>query len=453
MASAPPIVAIVGRPNVGKSTLLNALARRRHSVVHPLEGVTRDRVSVRINPRGRTFELVDTGGVGIVDVQDLSEDVERQITTALEMASVLIFVVDTRAGMTSADKGLARRLRQLDKPLVLVANKTESETLEQEAEEFRRLGLGDPILISAQNRENTGEVLDLIHELLPEPVEGEEEDPAEAEIKIAIVGRRNAGKSTFINSVAGSERVIVSERPGTTRDAVDVWVERDGETWVLIDTAGVTRRGGHDGHDPIQWYGQHRALRAVRRCDVAMLVLDSTRDVGTLEKRLAREIADAGKPCILVANKWDLVKDVSTGEFEEYFSKALPGVFRAPIAFVSAIQGFNLQKTLNVCRDLYAQASQTVGTGELNRFVQEAIDYRSPRIKSSRRPKVYYATQVKVRPPTIALFVNDPKLFDPAYRRYMQNRFRDMFPFPEVPVVMQFRKRERKSLPNLKGGG
>jgi GTP-binding protein len=443
-----PVVAIVGRPNVGKSTLLNAAAGRLVSVVDPTEGVTRDRVGYPMVLDGRAFELVDTGGIGIVDVQDLSPQVEAQIATALEAASALIFVVDAKAGITAQDERIARQLKKLGKPVVFAANKTESMKIRQSLGEFERLGFGPPMTLSAQNKENVSAVIEAAVALLP--ADGPSELPTFA-LEIAIVGRRNAGKSTLVNALAGSERVIVSEKPGTTRDSIDVSIRRGKDTWLLIDTAGLTTHA-HDGKDPIQWYSEHRAYRSVRRADVSILLLDVTKEVGGLEKRLASEIEKAGKPCLLVANKWDLVKDTKTrtGEFEEYFRKALHGLERAPVAFISAKTKLNTQRMLDVCADLHRQSTKRLTTGEINRFVSIALEQRSPSIKSSRRARIYYATQVGVSPVTIALFVNDPDLFDPAFRRYLEHRFRDTFPFPEVPVRLDFRRRDRKPLDQIK---
>jgi GTPase len=435
-----PVVAIVGRPNVGKSTLLNAAAGRLVSVVDPTEGVTRDRVAVPMVLDSKAFELVDTGGIGIVDVQDLSSLVEKQIRIALDAATVVVFLVDAKAGLTALDERIARELHQLGKPVVFAANKTESMKLRQSLGEFERLGFGAPLQLSAQNKENVSTVLEAAVAHLPD--DGPSELP-EVKLEVAIVGRRNAGKSTLVNALAGSERVIVSEKPGTTRDAIDVSIRRGRDTWLLIDTAGVTTHA-HDGRDPIQWYSEHRAYRSVRRADVTILLLDVTKEVGGLEKRLASEIEKAGKPCLLAANKWDLVKGTRTGEFEEYFRKVLPGLERAPIAFVSATTKLNTTRMLDVCADLNRQSTQRLTTGQINRFVAIAIEQRAPRIKSSQRARIYYATQVGVSPPTIALFVNDPDLFDPAFRRYLEHRFRDTFPFPEVPVRLDFRRRERE---------
>jgi GTPase len=444
-----PVIAVVGRPNVGKSTFLNSCAKRRVSVVDPTEGVTRDRVVHSMVLKRKAFQIMDTGGIGIVDAQELDADVERQIEIALTDAAVIVFLVDARAGVTPLDQRVARRLHELGKPVVFAANKCESRNLTASLDEFRELGFGVPIAMSAQNHENVQTTIEAAVKLLPKG--GPSKVPV-SDLRVAIVGRRNSGKSTLVNALAGQERVIVSEKPGTTRDAVDVVLEReDGKRWMLIDTAGLTTHA-HDGKDPIQWYSEHRALLAVRRSDVTILLVDATKKIGGLEKRLAREVEDSGKPCMLAVNKWDLVEGTSTREFETYYRGVLPGLSRAPIAFCSAKTRLNVQRMLDVCGDLFAQANQKIGTGELNRFVQIALEQRGPRIKSARRARVYYATQVGSAPPRVALFVNDPSLFDDEFRRYLENRFRDTFPFPEVPVVLDFRRRERKPLESLRGG-
>ncbi|MCE9634434.1 MAG: ribosome biogenesis GTPase Der [Planctomycetes bacterium] len=444
-----PVIAIVGRPNVGKSTFLNACAKRLVSVVDPTEGVTRDRVSHPMVLKRKAFELMDTGGIGIVDAQELDTDVERQIELALSEASVIVFLVDSREGILPLDRRVAKRLHELGKPVIFAANKTESRNLAASLHEFRQLGFGEPLALSAQNHEGVQAVLEAAVAELPK--NGPAKVPA-SDLRVAIVGRRNAGKSTLLNALCGQERVIVSEKPGTTRDAVDIAIERDdGQRWLLIDTAGLTTHA-HDGRDPIQWYSEHRSLLAVRRSDVTILLVDATLKVGGLEKRLAKEVADNGKPCILAVNKWDLVPDTPTSEFETYYRGVLPGLDRAPIAFISAKTRLNVQRMLDVCADLARQGRQKITTGALNRFVQVAIDQRSPRVKSSQRAKIYYATQVGVSPPRFAIFVNDPNLFDPEFHRYLENRFRDTFPFPEVPVLLHFRSRDRKPLDSLKSG-
>jgi GTP-binding protein len=398
---------------------------------------------------GKAFELVDTGGIGIVDAQELDELVEAQIEAALADAAAIVFLVDSRAGVTSLDERIARRLHELGKPVVFAANKCESRDLRASLGEFERLGFGAPLPLSAQNKENTSEVLGAALAHVPAGGPSSIDAP---DLRVAIVGRRNAGKSTLVNALAGQERCIVSEKPGTTRDAVDVLIERDdGRRWLLIDTAGITTHA-HDGKDPIQWHSEHRALLAIRRSDVTILLVDLTKKASGLEKRLAREVEEQGKPCLLAVNKWDLSRRTPTGKFAEYYRGVLPGLARAPMAFVSAKERTNVRKMLDVCADLHEQAGRKITTGELNRFLGVAMEQRGPRIRSTRRARVYYATQVRNHPPTFALFVNDPDLFDPEFRRYLEHRFRDTFPFPEVPVVFSYRRRERKLLSDVKGG-
>jgi GTP-binding protein len=430
------LVAIVGRPNVGKSTLLNTIAGRRIAIVEEIAGVTRDRVTIPVEWGGRRFELMDTGGIGMVDVADIAGHVREQIDVALGSADVLVFLVDARDGVTALDREVAGELRKLDRPVILAANKAETRQLEMQVLEFHELGLGEPLAISAQNRIATTDLLDRIVEVLPE---GPDAPAGEQGIRIAIAGRMNAGKSTFLNRIAGSERVIVSEHPGTTRDSVDVRVEVGDRVFTLIDTAGVRRKGKISG--TIDYLAQHRTERSIRRAHAVLLLLDVSVDVGELDKKLADYCLKHGKPVILVANKWDLVADRGTEEFIEYLSAKLPGLHFAPTVFASAKTGSHVLDCLDLAEELVSQARVRVGTGELNRVFREALQSRSPRVKKSKVPKVFYVSQVSTEPPTIVAFVNEPKLFNPSYRRYLENRIRQTFPFPEVPVRLVFRSR------------
>jgi len=432
-------VAIVGRPNVGKSTLLNRLCGSRVAIVEPTAGVTRDRVAVRARltgPEGRRWvEVIDTGGIGIVDRDDLGPLVEEQITTALTAAELVLFVVDVRDGTTPLDSLVAERLRGSPVPVLLVVNKTEGRRLEWEVDEFRRLGVGQELFaISAQNGVGLTELEAAILERLPgAPDEDPSGDPV---LRIAVVGRRNAGKSTLINRLAREERMIVSETEGTTRDAVDVVFERDGERFIAIDTAGVRKRSKQA--DAIEFYSEARSRRSVRRADVVLLMIDVTRRVSSLEKTLAKYALDHHKPLILAANKWDLVADRDPEEFREYLDAHLPGLAFAPLAFLSAADGTNVEGTLDLCRELFQQARRRVSTAELNRVLERALEARSP---SSRgyRVKVRYATQAAVAPPTFVLFVNDKRLIGKDYLRYLTNRLREELPFPEVPLRIVLR--------------
>jgi GTPase len=436
-----PQVAIVGRPNVGKSSLFNWLASRRIAIVDPTAGVTRDRLTALVRIGDRFFELVDTGGIGIVDRDNLTAEVERQIDKAIDEAQVILFVVDVRAGMTPLDEEVARRLRYVTRPVLCVANKADTPMLDIQAAEFYKLGRGKLICVSAQQNRNRKELLDLIQERLPAAPEGPAPDAEEA-LKLAIVGRRNTGKSTFINALAQGERVIVSEVPGTTRDSVDVRFERDGKAFIAIDTAGVRRKGSIA--DNIEFYSMARAERSVRRADVVLLFLDSTEEVSKVDKQLANYVLDNHKPAVFVCNKWDLMAPTPTGKMAQYLRGTFPSLDYLPLAFITARSGKNVQAVLNLSQSLYKQASARVSTGDLNRVVREALERQHPPLRHNRRPKVFYATQVATNPPTIVLFTNGPELFDNTYQRYLLKTFRDQLPFHDVPIKLYLRHKRRQ---------
>ncbi|MBA4066233.1 MAG: ribosome biogenesis GTPase Der [Isosphaera sp.] len=431
-----PLVAIVGRPNVGKSSLFNWLAGRRISIVDPAAGVTRDRVTTVVEAGGRYFELSDTGGIGIVDVDDLTADVERQIQVAIDSAAVVVFVVDVRDGVTPLDQDVADRLRAIRKPVVLVANKADTEKLGQGAGEFFALGYGEPLAVSADQKIGKDELFDaVVARLPPDTGEGPPEDAA---LKLAVVGRRNVGKSTFINSLAEAERVIVSEVPGTTRDSVDVRFERDGKSFVAIDTAGVRKKTMLA--TGVEFYSTHRAERSIRRADVVLQFFDARHRVGRVDKQLAGYIVAENKPAIFVVNKWDLVKHaMTTDKMAEYVRKMFPMLDHVPIAFVTAKSGKNVLRLLQLAVQLHKQAGTRVTTGDLNRVIRAAVEASSPPMSGNRMPKVFYATQIGVHPPTVVLFTNGPELFDDTYVRYLTKVLRDNFPFPEVAIKVVLR--------------
>jgi GTPase len=436
-----PIVAIVGRPNVGKSSLFNALARRRIAIVDPTAGVTRDRISSIIETDSRKFELVDTGGIGIKDADGLTALVEEQIQVALQKAQVVLLVVDGRAGLIPLDEQVAVRLRSVEKPVIVVVNKCDAPGVDEEAAEFYKLGYDQLVRISAQERRGLTELVDLIAEKLPSPAQ-----PAaavEPAMKLAIVGRRNAGKSTFINSLAESQRVIVSETPGTTRDSIDVRFERDGKTFIAMDTAGVRRKQSIAGD--VEFYSLARAQRSIRRADVVLLFFDPERAISKVDKQLADYVLEQYKPAIFVVNKWDLQAPTPTGQFARVLQAAFPSLDYVPISFITAKNGRNVFKVLNLAQNLFKQAGHRAGTGDLNRILRAALEEQAPPMRQNRRPKIYYATQVDVCPPTIVIFTNEPSLFDKTYQRFLLKAFRDRLPFADVPIKLYLRRRQRGS--------
>ncbi|MGQ3683899.1 MAG: ribosome biogenesis GTPase Der [Candidatus Loosdrechtia sp.] len=434
-----PVVVIVGRPNVGKSSLLNCLAKRRISIVEPTSGVTRDRVSTEIRHKDYPFELVDTGGMGVEDADGLTKDIEIQIGIALHSADVILFVVDSRDGVTFLDLMVAERLRRLNKKTILVANKVDTPKLEYLIAELNKLGFGEPVPISALEGYGRTELLDKIVSFLPVP--SQEPVIAEPAIKLAVVGKRNAGKSTLINTLAREDRVIVSEVPGTTRDAVDVQFELDGKKFLAIDTAGVRKK--RQVRDSIEFYSMARAERSIRRADVVLFLIDAMIKISEVDKKLVDYIKSEYKPCIIVVNKWDLVYGIETGRFNTYISQILPGISFAPIAFISAKNNEHVIDMIKLAEELYKQAHTRIATSELNQAIEEALTLHRPTRRKYKTPKIYYATQVDVAPPTFVLFVNDSKLFDKDYERYLSNQLRRKLPFPEIPLKFHFRTRTK----------
>jgi len=439
-----PLVVIVGRPNVGKSSLLNALRRARVSIVDPRAGITRDRVSVLVRHNERYFALVDTGGIGLVDDDHLEAQVEEQIRFAIERAAVILFVVDASVDPTALDLEVAQRLRQTEKPVVVVANKVDDPRHEPQAAAFVRLGHGTPICTSALHGHGRTELLDRVVELLGDAAVTE--GPTAPVMKLAIVGKRNAGKSTLVNALAGEERMIVSEIPGTTRDAVDVRFERDGRTFVAIDTAGVRKKSSMND---IDFYSHTRALKSIRRADVVLLLIESMVPVAEVDLKLAAAVLEEYKPVVLAVTKWDLARDKTTAEeFGEYLSRVLPALNFAPVVFLAARTGENVQAAVDVALSLHAQANIRLPTAALNEVLQEILALRGPSPKRGTKPlKIYYATQVAVAPPTIVLFCNQPRLVREDYRRFLLNRLRERTPFKEVPVRLWFRPRGRERPP------
>ncbi len=433
-----PTVSIVGRPNVGKSSLLNMLAGRRISIVEPTAGVTRDRIQALCEHQGVYFEVVDTGGYGIADQDDLGAQVERQIAFAVEQAALVLFVVDARQGLLPLDRQVADWLRACHRPVLLLANKVDAANTATELGDFHKLGHGPPLPVSALHRSGGEEIKDWIVAHLPAGDTAAPDDPV---MKLAIVGRRNAGKSTLINALAGQERVIVSEIAGTTRDAVDVHFEHHGRAYMAIDTAGL-RKKSHIADD-IEYYSFHRAELSIRRADVVLFMLDATVEVGTVDKKLGHYIAEQHKPCVLVVNKWDLAKDRTTTErFGDYLDEILPGIAYAPVAFITATQRKNVQTVIDLAGALFKQARTRVATAQLNTVLDQIMSGPIPSPKRGKAAvKILYGTQAAICPPTLILFVNDPARISPGVERFLLGRLRDMLPFAEVPIRLVYRGR------------
>ncbi len=448
-----PVVAIVGRPNVGKSSLLNCLAGRRIAIVDSVAGVTRDRISVPV-PLGEGYvELLDTGGFAVLSRRargrpgppvegrgDLTEHVAAQIDCAVAQADLILFLVDARDGPTPLDRAVADRLRRQDKPVLLVANKADTVELEHGLGEWTALGFGDAIAVSAMHHRGTQDLL----EAVAGAIGPAGEKPHEPVMKLALVGRRNVGKSAFINALAGSQRVIVSEVPGTTRDSIDVRIEMDGRTLLAIDTAGVRRKSKLA--DDIEFYSRHRALRSIRRADAVLVMIDATVPIGRVDKQLVAYTAELFKPVVLVVNKWDLAADRAEREdYGPYLTAQLPEVSYAPIVFTVATDGTGVRQAVALAGDLVQQARTRVPTSELNELISEITARHAPRAgRSPRRPKIYYAAQIGTAPPTVALSVNDVKAFDQTYRRYLLNQLRERLPLAEVPIRLLLRPRGRR---------
>ena len=450
-----PKIVIVGRPNVGKSSLLNRLASRRICIVDPTAGVTRDRISTTIEVPAKKAgkpphhaTVIDTGGYGIKDTMDLTTEVERQIANGLAEADLVLFVVDGQSGIVTLDETVARVLRtsagsgKQRKPILLVANKVDADNLEPAAYNAMQLGFGEPVCVSANTKYGISNLYDAIHEHLDFAGFNEEEQDSAEGIKIALVGKRNAGKSTLVNALAGEERVIVSEQAGTTRDSVDIRMKIGKEQVTLIDTAGVRKTKSLDGD--IEYYSQHRSLRSVRRADVCLLLIDAAVPISQVDHQLVNEITKHYRPTVIVVNKWDLAEQEYTQEqYVEYMDDALKGLSFAPIVFISALKGEGMREAVAMAMNLYEQSHHRMGTSELNRAIEEITAERGPSNKHGKHARIYYATQVEVAPPTITLFVNDEDLFNLNWQQYLINRMRERVAFSEVPIKLYLRGKEK----------
>ena len=426
-------VAVVGFPNVGKSTLVNRLSATREAVVFETPGVTRDRKEVVCEWSGKRFILVDTGGVDVADPSPLTRDIAEQAQRAVEEADLVLFVVDARAGLTPGDEEIGEILRRAHKPVVVVANKIDDPQSDAAAHEFHRLGLGDPVAISAMHGHGTGDLLDAIVAALPG--EGREEVGEDA-IGVAILGRPNVGKSSLLNALVGEERVIVSGEPGTTRDTVDTILERGERTFVLVDTAGMRRKRRQ--RQGVEYYSELRAIRAAERADVALVLVDSSEGVVEQDLAVADVARTAGCSTLVVLSKWDIA-EVGIEDVRERLGSRLRQ--RPTMAAVSSTTGRGVGKLLDRVEELYDTHTSRIGTGELNRFLSELREQRPGPAKGNRRLNLLYGTQVSTRPPRFRFFVNDPGLVTRDYGYWVENRLREHFSLEGVPVIIDFVRR------------
>ena len=433
-----PIVAIVGRPNVGKSTLFNIFANSRISIVEDTPGVTRDRLYADTEWLDNEFMMVDTGGIEIMNNDKIAVSIRQQAQIAIAEADVILFVCDARAGITHEDAEVARLLRQSKKPIVLAVNKADSPKQEMEIFEFYNLGIGEPIPVSAANHLGLGDLLDAVVEKFPE-TSAYGEDGNEDEIKVALIGRPNVGKSSIFNTLVGEERSIVSDVAGTTRDAIDTPVVRDGQKFLFIDTAGMRRKARID--EPIEKYSIIRSLRAVDRSDVVLMVIDAIDGVTEQDKKIAGYAHEAGKGIVLVVNKWDLYdKDnTSTLRYTENLRRELVFMQYAPVVFVSAMTKQRIHRLPEVLHYVAEQNAMRISTSVLNQVVEDAIAINPPPTEKGQRLKILYATQVKIKPPTFVIFVNEPEIMHFSYQRYLENKLREAFGFEGTPLQMIIR--------------
>lgn len=433
-----PIVAIVGRPNVGKSTLFNIFANSRISIVEDTPGVTRDRLYADTEWLDNEFMMVDTGGIEIMNTDKIAVSIRQQAQIAIAEADVILFVCDARAGITHEDAEVAKMLRQSKKPIVLAINKADSPKQEMEIFEFYNLGIGEPIPVSAANHLGLGDLLDAVVEKFPE-TSAYGEDGNEDEIKVALIGRPNVGKSSIFNTLVGEERSIVSDVAGTTRDAIDTPVIREGQKFLFIDTAGMRRKARID--EPIEKYSIIRSLRAVDRSDVVLMVIDAINGVTEQDKKIAGYAHEAGKGIVLVVNKWDLYdKDnTSTLRYTENLRRELVFMQYAPVVFVSAMTKQRIHRLPEVIHYVAEQNAMRISTSVLNQVVEDAIAINPPPTEKGQRLKILYATQVKIKPPTFVIFVNEPEIMHFSYQRYLENKLREAFGFEGTPLQMIIR--------------
>ena len=444
---AKPLVAIVGRPNVGKSTFFNKIAGKRISIVEDIPGVTRDRVYADVEWMGRRFSMVDTGGLDMRSDDVLLSQMRYQAEIAMDTADVICFFTDARQGLSPDDYEVANFLRKTKKPLLLVVNKVDHAGLNDELYEYYNLGLGDPIGISASNMLGLGDLLEHIVKALPAKETSEDEDDDKI-IQLALVGRPNVGKSSLTNKLLGQERTMVSDIPGTTRDAIDtLFKDSTGTTYNIIDTAGMRKKKSVE-EETLERYSVIRSIAAIERCDVALLLIDAQTGVTEQDTKIAGLVLTAGKAVIVIVNKWDLLeKDTHTLEkYKKQVLSDLKFMSYTPVLFLSALTGQRVNTVLNQVKEAYAQYSKRIPTGVLNEALADAQASLQPPATAGRRLRIYYATQQSVCPPTFVFFINDEKLMHFAYERYLENQFRKSFGFIGTPIhfILREKKEDKK---------
>ncbi|MBQ6131519.1 MAG: ribosome biogenesis GTPase Der [Selenomonadaceae bacterium] len=437
-----PIVAIVGRPNVGKSTLFNQIGKKKVSIVDDMAGVTRDRIYLDATWLNYEFTLIDTGGIELKSADKMLNSIKIQAKIAVEEADAIIFVVDGRAGLTSADEDIGKMLRGTEKPIILAVNKIDNVNLESELYEFYNLGLGEPIGISASNALNLGDLLDAVVKTFPE---NNSEVRDEDEIRIAVIGRPNVGKSSLVNKLLGEERVIVSDVPGTTRDAIDTHFFLDGTKFTLIDTAGMRKKSKID--EPVERYSVIRSLRAIDRADVVLMLIEAPAGVTEQDKKIAGYAHDSGKGCVIVVNKWDIFPnkhDRSTNRFTDELRERLGFLQYAPVVYTSALTGQRVDRVIELVKFVAEQQSMRIQTSILNELIRDSVAINPPPSKKGKSAKIFFVTQADICPPKFIIFVNEPELLHFSYLRFIENRLRESFGFEGTPLKFFLRKHNQK---------
>lgn len=432
-----PIVAVVGRPNVGKSTLINRITQTEDAIVHEMRGVTRDRSYHRADWNGVDFMLIDTGGMAIGEGDRFQHDITSQALMACEEADCIIFLVDGRTGVTEEDQEIARILKRTKTPVILVVNKMDNPQAEDAIWEFYTLGLGDPMPVSSVHGHGTGDLLDEVVARLPEP---EPEEESDDEINVAIIGRPNAGKSSLTNRLTGVERSIVSDVAGTTRDAIDTVVEHEGKKYRIVDTAGIRRKSQID--EDVEYYGFVRSLRAIDRAEVVLLMVDATLGLTDQDQRVAGLAAERGCAMVILINKWDLIEDPNRrDEIRDDIADRMKFVGYAPVISISAKTGRSVHRIWGAIDTVYQGYSRRVSTNQLNKLLTELRDFGHVVSKGNKRLRLNYVTQTAIQPPVFTFFANFPEIIDDSYERYLENRIRESFDFTGTPIRLKFKRK------------